>query len=145
MKCIICDSTMVNTLGGNWHCPTCGFSLNDLVLRKYNDTITDPSKHKIIDNNVNEADIKLNDDGHSSSRGATGWICPKCGRGLSPWTSECPCYRGDITFTCGTANIIGEQDLRNDKYHEYNAGGSNEWSVSGTIDSNVASMINDKK
>lgn len=21
-----------------------------------------------------------------------GWICPKCGRGLAPWMSECPCY-----------------------------------------------------
>ena len=21
-----------------------------------------------------------------------GWICPKCGRALAPWISECPCY-----------------------------------------------------
>lgn len=21
-----------------------------------------------------------------------GWICPVCGRGLSPWTHVCPCY-----------------------------------------------------
>ena len=24
---------------------------------------------------------------------AEGWICPKCGRALSPWTLECPCYK----------------------------------------------------
>ena len=24
----------------------------------------------------------------------TGWICPVCGRGLSPWTSACPCKGG---------------------------------------------------
>ena len=22
----------------------------------------------------------------------TGWVCPKCGRVLAPWMSECPCY-----------------------------------------------------
>ena len=21
-----------------------------------------------------------------------GWVCPKCGRVLAPWMSECPCY-----------------------------------------------------
>lgn len=22
-----------------------------------------------------------------------GWICPKCGKVLAPWVSECDCYR----------------------------------------------------
>lgn len=29
-----------------------------------------------------------------------GWICPKCGRVLSPYTSECPCYFEHIKPTC---------------------------------------------
>ena len=30
---------------------------------------------------------------------STGWICPKCGRGLAPWVSECPCYLNEREFT----------------------------------------------
>lgn len=26
-----------------------------------------------------------------SAAGIVGWICPVCGRGLSPFTSVCPC------------------------------------------------------
>jgi len=25
------------------------------------------------------------------NQGITGWICPVCGRGLSPFTNVCPC------------------------------------------------------
>lgn len=37
---------------------------------------------------------------------STGWICPKCGRALAPWVSECPCYLNNLQITCtqtGTA------------------------------------------
>ena len=30
-----------------------------------------------------------------------GWICPRCGRALAPWMSECPCY---LTKTITTTN-----------------------------------------
>ena len=33
-----------------------------------------------------------------------GWICPVCGRGLSPYTSSCPCaLNREITYGTGTA------------------------------------------
>ena len=33
--------------------------------------------------------------------GLMGWICPVCGRGLSPYTSSCP-YAINRDITCGT-------------------------------------------
>lgn len=35
-----------------------------------------------------------------------GWICPVCGRGLSPWTSFCPCQSDwKITYGTGLDNV----------------------------------------
>lgn len=31
---------------------------------------------------------------------SNGWICPKCGRALAPWVSECPCYFTNLQVTC---------------------------------------------
>lgn len=28
--------------------------------------------------------------------GSTGWICPICGKGVSPWRDNCPCK--DMTY-----------------------------------------------
>lgn len=53
-----------------------------------------PEDQKIIDDNLQ----KLQNRG-----GLKGWICPVCGRGLSPYTSVCPCkgsHDFKITVTC---------------------------------------------
>ena len=34
-----------------------------------------------------------------------GWICPKCGRGLAPHTSYCPCYMEEPSTTYRAPNF----------------------------------------
>ena len=80
MQCIRCGKEMVNTTGGNYHCPSCGYVVDDLVYRPSNCDIPMP-----------------NDFGEQK-----GWICPVCGRGVAPWASFCPC-QSDWKITYGTS------------------------------------------
>ena len=45
-------------------------------------------KSNIIDAITN---IIKNGDKGNKKQGMKGWICPVCGKGLSPYTSSCPC------------------------------------------------------
>lgn len=92
MQCIRCGEEMENTTGGNYHCPSCNTTVNDLVYR--------PSEWKPFPQGFGKQE---------------GWICPVCGRGLSPWTSFCPCQSDwKITYGTGTAgdvDLSGYQDM----------------------------------
>ena len=79
MQCARCGKEMTNTTGGNYTCPHCGFSINDLVYRQSNCDFPIPQEF-----------------------GQQGWICPVCGRGLAPWVSFCPCQGSEIKVTYGT-------------------------------------------
>jgi len=48
-------------------------------------------------------EAKRDDLWHENVNGPAGWICPVCGRGLSPYTNFCPCKEwGEMIVTCGT-------------------------------------------
>lgn len=50
-----------------------------------------------------------NDTSNAGTGGLMGWICPVCGRGLSPYTNSCPCVLNrEITCGTGTAAQIVE-------------------------------------
>ena len=36
--------------------------------------------------------------------GETGWVCPRCGRGVAPWKSYCDC-NDNWTITCGPSVV----------------------------------------
>ena len=82
---------MNNTHGDILHSPnttTNGPTINDLLYRQ-NGTSSDKS--------IGE---------YNPPRGEVGWICPVCGRGLSPSTSYCPCnLTRNITYLNGGLSI----------------------------------------
>ena len=66
---------------------------------------------KIIETSYSQDDMdkameKLNKEfAAAPSGGLMGWICPVCGRGLSPYTDSCPCVI-NREITCGTGTTI---------------------------------------
>ena len=93
MQCIRCGREMENTTGGNYHCPSCSFAVNDLVYR--------PSEWKPFPQGFGKQE---------------GWICPVCGRGVAPWADVCPCQGSEMKITYGTSTGIEMADGWEDYY-----------------------------
>lgn len=110
MTCMRCGKEMTNTSGGNFTCPHCRFAVNDLVNREYykpsiTEPITDPLTPYIGDPLPYTPQFTPLEEPNKSN-GMVGWICPVCGKGLSPWTSECSCRGSKLEITCNATNNI---------------------------------------
>ena len=66
MNCLLCGKEMESTASNT--CPECDLNLHDMLNREWLKTNVQPDKP-----------LK------------TGWICPVCGRGMSPYESYCNC------------------------------------------------------
>lgn len=104
MKCSSCGAEMTNTIGGNYYCPICGFSINDTVNRggKTANSINDGPNPLIVDNNI--AYPNIGDTPGDSFWAPRGWICPKCGAALAPNTTFCPFCAPRSNKTTATSN-----------------------------------------
>ena len=61
-------------------------------------------------------EIQIPESEPAPAGGLMGWICPVCGRGLSPYTSSCPCaINRKITYGTGTVNC---QDAPTENFKE---------------------------
>lgn len=97
MQCIRCGKEMANTTGGNYHCPSCNFTINDLVYRPSN------------------CDMPLSQ-GFGKQEG---WICPVCGRGVAPWVDYCPCQGSELKITYGTSLGTDGMNSMQDYYEQW--------------------------
>jgi predicted amidophosphoribosyltransferase len=93
MQCIRCGKEMVNTTGGNYHCPSCNMAINDLVYR--------PSEWKPFPQDFGKQE---------------GWVCPVCGRGVAPWVDYCPCRGSELNITYGTTTYTNKDVEQYEQY-----------------------------
>lgn len=99
-------------------CPHCNGEL--MQLSYIDPTSFDfQTKTKIVCTNchreLQRSDLKVTEPIEEKNKGIElpngammGWICPKCGRALSPYTSECPCsIKYELTCDSNSTDVSG--------------------------------------
>ena len=87
-KCPVCSNWLfLDTETGEKRCTICGY------VEVINTNLPKTATNDLVNRPEN------------NPSGLMGWICPKCGRGLSPFTNYCPCsVNWEITFGTNLTN-----------------------------------------
>lgn len=90
-KCPVCGEPLYVCKSGTFkRCPACG----------YNETLSVGSPNTLLETLL---DNEKFEEKPFNTGGMYGWICPKCGAVMSPFTSFCPnCTQRNWEITCTT-------------------------------------------
>ena len=106
-NCPICGN-YVRVYTDRQICEKCGYQLPSstpvtTVSDKTGWVSHSPLKKNNNNNTETNTSTQIVDDSNKNVGGLYGWICPKCGAVLSPFTSCCPnCTRRNWEITCNT-------------------------------------------
>ena len=94
--CLNCHKPLARQENGSLVCKDCDYT----ELNYSTDEVTRLLKEI---NRLTAVDIK--DEPSSISPSLYGWVCPKCGAVMSPYTDCCPnCIQRDFKITCSTSS-----------------------------------------
>ena len=99
-SCPICGGPVKFDTAGQEICENCGYTLpSNISVTKTN--ITDNCKQEHC--SFPECNHTCGYTGEENVGGLYGWICPKCGAVMSPFTTCCPnCTKRNFEITCNT-------------------------------------------